>query len=288
MLDRFAIDALAAKIPECWRPQPYIEREVGSDHFNRWKQLVASPSYQLWSPYAATLDWKMLYDSYLWRRVIEEHYAISSLPANVLEICPGRSFTIPVALASTKSSPTLVRLDLLPEVAVPPGVLSSVTWLRRDILSMPNDFDASELVVGNHVLDDLLLSLHSAESRIGRDVFSDSRFTLPEASQDVWMEIKESSELKQYIDHLYRMLLHLLQRGTAKSTLILREYPSTFALLHRDVAQVNVHRNAFSLIAERFKTTANTRVGFPDIATVNVPSGCKFPHSFMVVEVQNT
>lgn len=265
MLTSSEIDAIALDRRTSFTPD-YWEAAIGDErHFNLVIDGKQPPHYRL------------LYDSWLWCHIINHIRPLSSR-SEVLELLPGASPTIPVALQSARFNGTLVRLNDEMPVPLPATAEFSGRWHAgqiTDLLSVPLDYD---LILANHVIDDLLFSLYFPSLEQRRDIYAD-----PDLCKDAWNLMSKSDSILPLQKQVTNIFLELVRRMPVASCLILRHYPSTFALKSHDVIRINTEMDTYFSIAEAARYSGDATAYFFDLSDTNVPPGSKYPNSILIM-----
>ena len=223
------------------------------------------------------LNYRLLYDSWLWRHVVKQIRSLST-GSKVLELLPGASPTIPVALQSACFNGTLVRLN--DEMPVP--LRGTSGFIHRwhaghieDLLQAPLRYD---LILANHVIDDLLFSSYLSSSERRREIYSD-----PDLCKEAWSLMSQSESLSQFQMKIVTIFMELVRRMPLGSLFILRHYPSTFALKSRDLVRINLEMNTYFSIAEAAFRSTDAISYFFDFSAINAPPGSKYPNSILIM-----
>lgn len=247
----------------CWTGDEWVSSINDRLHYN----IVAC----LKSP----LDYKLLYDSYLWRLILEKSGWVPL--GRVLELLPGDSFTIPMALEGVRFHGELHRLDLIPRNSAC-GLFSFKTaWVSQNVWLSDAIVDNYDLVVGNHIIDDLLAYLHFPDPALLASFYSD-----PERALSAWTAIIGSPNLEDNKENLIELFIRLVTALCTDAMLVLRQYPSTFALRCGDVGRISTVQDTFRRICESLSTTPRCCVTIPDLNAMPVPVGSKYPGSFVI------
>jgi hypothetical protein len=265
MLNSDDMDAVALDRATSFNPD-YWNAEIGDRaHFKLVMELKRSPDYRL------------LYDSWLWRDVIKR-VAPCGAGSRLLELLPGASLTIPAALESVGFSGTLDRFNDEPPVPLPAAIGFPAQWKKGDIadlLSIPLAYD---LILGNHIIDDLLFSLFCPEEEVRRSVYSDS-----ELCKETWKRMAGSGSLPSLQSQIVAVFAGILKRMPPASLLILRHYPSTFALASRDLTRINAEMDAYFAVAGALLKSGDAITDFFDLSGIQAPPGSKYPKSVLVL-----
>jgi hypothetical protein len=222
-------------------------------------------------------DYRLLYDSWLWRHVINQIRPLSN-GSEVLELLPGTSLTIPVALESAGFKGKLVRFNDEMPVPLPTCVEFSHRWHAgqiTDLLTAPLSYD---LVLGNHVIDDLLFSFYWASPEKRRGIYSD-----PDLCKEAWNLMSKSDSISQLQKQVINTFLELVRRMPPPSFLVLRQYPSTFALKSHDTTRINIEMDTYFSLAEAALHSGIAAAYFSDLSETDLPPGSKYPNSVLIM-----
>jgi hypothetical protein len=189
----------------------------------------ATPLPLGWNPkLGQQIEVKSVLDGYVWYSVLREGFGRRL--NFMIELLPGSSRTIPLALNALSSERLmireLVRVDLNPHLA---RSIPKPPWLERiigaDILNHDTGLLHGDLIVANHILDDLLANEWDA----GRYDYS---FGAPDMSARMWKEIAECSHRDELLANVAERLAAACRRLAPRGVFLLREYPSSFSLFY--------------------------------------------------------
>jgi hypothetical protein len=225
------------------------------------------------------IDYRLLYDSWLWRRVIDSvRPAGMEANAEILELLPGTSLTVPVALQSVDFKGTLVRMNEDRPVPLSPAFTFHHYWHEgqlAELLAAPLSYD---LIVGNHIVDDLLFAIYYPDL-IQRAKIYPQR----DLCKAAWESMAGSASIPEIQTQIVTAFLAIVRRMPLTSRLVLRHYPSTFALRSRDLARINLEMDTFLMIAKAAHRSDGTASCFLDLGKLDVPAGSQYPNSLLVL-----
>jgi len=215
------------------------------------------------------VDVKLIYSSFVWRHIVRK--VVDCPRAQVLELLPGKSRAVPLGLVSAGMSCDLVRCDRNIEVIQDPQNLARVNTTRWavDLYSPDMDWGNYDLVVGNHIIDDLLVASWNDTTYV--DGFGD-----PASTEKLWHDFRHSADYLNEIQRLTARLCNLVMTLKSGARLLLREYPSSFALVNRIADQITAHGEAFGMLKSGLDglpgllTTEN-------LSSITVPQISKIP-----------
>lgn len=249
----------------CWKPGTWRSRIRDGRHF----EIARAASH------TAPVDWKLLYDSYLWREIL-----LRKGPAApgrlVLELLPGTSHTLLIALESIGMRRAVIRIDLS-YPSRPQGVYGFETEsVVADLVRPPFCSTPFFLIVGNHILDDLLVYLYLRDTTATRRIYSD-----PKLSAKVWASLVRCADQEELLREVVECLEALVETLVSGGDLVLRQYPSTFALHTGDRARISYVQETWFAVCRRLQACPSvSRADFVDLSEYAVPNGCKYPLSF--------
>lgn len=223
----------------------------------------------------------MVYDSFLWREVIKSNVEISSC-ADVLELLPGTSITIPVALKSLKFKGTLARQDVTKKYDLSNYFEFNSFWVKKNIFEFKDEVKGKSLIVGNHIVDDLIYFLNTSE-QIDRDYFQEKEYVNPDLSLAKWKEIAQKNHYVSSRNKMIELFVEIVQLMDKGSTMILKQYPSTFSLINEDIVSINIQLGIFYDIYRYLKLVPDFECFFFDFDSVPTAPGSKYPNSFLVI-----
>jgi len=181
-----------------------------------------------------------------------------------------------MALESAKFRGELLRLNDERPMALPQTVQFKSEWNAGNLADGIAGIQDCELILGNHIIDDLLFALHYPHREQRATIYAD-----PVACRRAWqgLEIRFAT----YMKALVILFERVVQAMPIDCQLILRHYPSTFALVHRDVARINLEMAAFDKLTSHFERSKICEVSVVNDDTVNVPPGSRFPDSIVTL-----
>lgn len=106
--------------------------------------------------------------------------------------------------------------------------------LELDLFSPEHSWAGYDFVIGNHVLDDLIIGVwdsHGYRLSFGR----------AEESALLWRNFHASGDSASVIPEVTRLFARLISTMDPGAVLVLREYPATFALVNGIRAQLELH-----------------------------------------------
>ena len=146
------------------------------------------------------LDCKLLYDSYVWRHVIEQ--VKPAKMSSVLELLPGSSLTIPFALEYCGFNGQLTRIDRVNRTPILSVWRFSTSFMSQDVLQSDIRGSEFQLILGNHIIDDLILRL---------ELKSDDEYQLAYVNRSGAVGV-ECSRIGRQTGHSHRRGEHLPAR----------------------------------------------------------------------------
>ena len=244
-----------------------------------WMDHIRDEShYEIVARAKSTFDCRLLYDSWLWRAPLEEAVRCYGQRV-VLELLPGSSLTIPVALESIKYSGELWQVnDELP-TAIPRCFHFRHRWLDTrigDLLCKPLQ---ANIIVGNHIVDDLLFDSYCGEPGSRKRHYYDALLC-----KAAWASLARSRRLRPIQDAVTSLFTQMIECMAYSSMLILRHYPSTFALMSDDLYRSNIEMETYYEIAKALSGCALCDAYFLDVSGVNAPAGSLYPASFLIAD----
>jgi len=241
--------------------------------------------YEKWEISKFRSDIKMLYDSYIWKEIIKSH--IVNIPdIYALELLPGTSYTIPLALHSLNYDNTLDRIDNRIHSNKSKEYFFEINNLCENVFQFRN-YENYNLILGNHIFDDLLFYHHLDNCNIINknevELYSDYKL-----NAKTWIEIKDCINLNDHIRNITALFDHIINQISINSYLIFRQYPSTFSLKNSDLNQINIQLSLFYKLIKYLKLKNNLEVCLPNLDSIQVPLASKFPESFLVIKKLST
>ena len=269
------IDSLRPVCLQAFRPIP-------TDNFNAdvsmtehvdlvWEDACCAATQHWglkWGISSHAVDTKLIYDSFVWRHLFGK---ANDGPCSVLELLPGSSLTIPLALISAGIDCKLIRLDRNVGSIRDPQTSAGI-----DITHMVADLHESEIswhgyswVVGNHILDDLILAGWDRSSYV-------RSFGDPMKTRELCLDFLRSEKRFALIERSASRLCNLARTLDPGATLLLREYPASFALFHCLTEQIVIHGEIFSAVKSGLETLPG-RLSVEDLTSISVPRISKLP-----------
>lgn len=220
-----------------------------------------------------TIDVKLVYDSLVWRRFFSQ--LNNDEPAHVLELLPGQSLTVPLAILSAGLSCSLVRLDRRPSVCRDPlnFHVGRIEHWCSDLYDSEVSWARFSSVVGNHILDDLLVASwdwRRYTSSFGSVVYA----------RKLWRDFFRTQERSNVAQHIVERLTKLALTLPPGATLVLREYPASFAIFYEIEEQIAAHEQVFWMLAGALRRLPGT-VFVEDLSSLPVASISKIPGTML-------
>lgn len=225
----------------CWSLSYWKTAVRDVQHYDIWQTIDSRYRNNQCPHCQSSRDYKMLYDSYLWRTILREH-GYHSHTHHVIELLPGGSATIPVALCSLGFRGRLDRVDMDNEVVLPYESLGyTVNWIRKNISSGISSDIPFDLVVGNHIVDDLIFGLLvGARNREGYSTLRDPDYRDPDMCAGRmaemyrrWRNATHYRGSSRYIRHNTGLPAHGSGTYIARISIILRSGQCRFGIHKR-------------------------------------------------------
>lgn len=268
----------------CWSLDYWNTKVRDTQHYNIWQAIDSRYRNSQCVQCRSSRDYKMLYDSYLWKTILRQH-GYHDQVQHIAELLPGRSATIPVALCSLGFKGRLDRIDMDSEVVLPYEFLGyPVNWIRQEITSCTQFDIPYDLVVGNHIIDDLIFSF-LVEIRNYEDysMSLDMYYRNPDKCAAIWRKCTKNAEMSRIIEAVIDTFISILDCLHIGAILVLREYPAAFAMYNSDLTHINVHLNVFHALSERLLTVRNICLQFQDLNTIRAPLSSRYPNSILTI-----
>ncbi len=242
-----------------------------------WSRLSDDDNhYRIVERIGQPLRVKLLYDSYLWKWLLAQSHINSA--EQVVELLPGWSHTIAVALESLGFSGKLLQVDLeLPHANRTLFPFERV-WVKQSIFDLQEELSQASLIIGHHILDDILICQANATDDQRKTYYSS-----PTLSQSTWGQLAQHPSLSTWIEATASCIANIASRLTEGQTLVLREYPSTTATRQGDNVRWSIELAVQNSVFERLATMEQVSVTIPDLSQAPVPAGCRFPSSVIIV-----
>jgi hypothetical protein len=221
---------------------------------------------------------KLLYDSYFWKMMLAQ-LDTPSAHGSVLELLPGKTFTLPVALESIGFCGCLHRLDLSPQPAGLGQFSFSCCCINEDLFRFPFDQPTYDLVIANHVIDDLLMYIYFRGQYCQTKAYSDRR-----ESRLAWEEIACLDPKGGFTAQLSDFLERLILRLPSGAMFISREYPSTFELRVGDIARISYLESVRQTVLSHISRLPGVTGGYVHLAASSIPIGESYPNSTFVLK----
>lgn len=268
----------------CWSLNYWNTKIQDIQHYNIWHAIDSRYRNNQCVQCQSSRDYKMLYDSYLWKTILHQH-GYHNQVQHIIELLPGMSATIPVALCSLGFKGRLDRIDMDSEVALPYKELGyTVKWIRQNISSNTKFKMPYDLIVGNHIIDDLIFCfLIGKRDHDDYSMSLDDDYRNPDKCAAIWQKCTEDHEISCIIEAIVNTFISILDCLSTGATLVLREYPAAFAMDNADLIHIGVHLSVFCALSERLSMARNVSLQFPDLNTINVPLGCRYPNSILTI-----
>ena len=221
---------------------------------------------------------KLWYDSWLWYQILNQAGAIDSV-VNALELLPGTSFTIPIALTRKGFVGTLDRVDEAAEFSCPKAISFPGRWIQRNLLEQSINVVQYDLILGNHILDDLLISMEFP-NQDNRNLF----YADADLSKRAWAQVVNSDTRTISENRVVDVLLGIVERMKVGAYLVIRHYPPSIAITSGDAARIAVEMGVYRKLVAELRTLCVASLRLPDVSQVCVPRGSGLTNSFIVVQ----
>jgi hypothetical protein len=280
VFDPRELDRLRAANDALWRESYWNEHCDDHRHFEICMRLKSwFPREDI--PYIADDDeprFRLLYASHFWKHLLDD-LKLPPLRGSVLELLPGRTMTIAIALESLGFRGTFDRLDL--SECIPDVSSYSFTGqvIRADLFDCTEALARYDVIIGNHIIDDLLMHLHAGCAARNRRS-TDGRAL----SHSLWDEISGSPDFDANIELVGALLDRLISRMRPGCTMIQRHYPSTFELKTSAVDRIDLLQGVFKQFCARLlENREAVFTALHPLRHLPVPEGEMYPESVLVI-----
>ena len=219
---------------------------------------------------------RFLYATYFWKSLFES-LGMPPVDGRVLELLPGGALNVAVGLQSLGFRGRFDRVELeegIPDCSTKQYISGVIHGDFFSVLERPLNYD---LVIGNHIVDDLLLFLHLRDREAMRRAYIDRCF-----SSAVWADIAASAAVEEHATNVASHFLRLME-SMGHGYLILRHYPSTFDLRNSDVARIDLLQSIFHLMTWTLRQRLpSSHVHSIDLDSIPVPLGDRYPSSVIL------
>jgi hypothetical protein len=217
-----------------------------------------------------------VYETHYWKLLLA---SLECVPPNgaILELLPGKTMNLPIALESLGFTGGLDRLDLMPQPLLA-FLRCRCRSLYQDAFTFVKSRLRYDVVVANHVVDDLLMYLHFRER-----YYTMPPYSHPDAARSAWAHLAAAGATSDHSGRLARLFEEIVFNMPARGTLVLREYPSTFELRTGDLGRTDYLAKIYRHITDRLKQLPGTCSAFLDLCSPLVPLGQRFPYSLFVI-----
>ena len=222
-----------------------------------------------------------LYESSCFRdkaRLWNESFLLSSLfqsegvvkrNSRVLELLPGTSHKVAIALKAMNFSGRLIQVDLLEDRFTPGNLNFDCQRIDADAFGRNSSWSGYDLIIGNHIVDDLLVSSVIEKSMVVRSYYlDDDRQALFWRRLD-WRIV---DRVAAAISGQLSARIATMDRG---SWLIIRHYPSTIEMFYDQVRRIRLTTRLYFRIAAMLARLAGTTSRFFDLEKYQVPDFAK-------------
>jgi hypothetical protein len=225
---------------------------------------------------AAQPHYRLLHASWYLKALLRDVVNLNR-HARVLELLPGRTATLSLALESLGFQGTYDRLDLSPELSEHRSLSFGGSVIAMDALEILHNRYEYDVIIGNHIIDDLILHLYCKE------VGSPGAAGESSASSDAWAAICGGG-VGRFADRLSTFFTALLDGMRPGGVIVLRHYPSTFELRTSATRRIRLLEGIFSWLANDLAARCRPcRVWRPRLDRVPGPKGEKYPYSVLVL-----
>jgi hypothetical protein len=251
---------------------------VRTAYDNTWWSRLSDDSnhYGIIERIGRPLRVKLLYDSHLWKWVLESLGAGKA--SHIAELLPGWSHTIAAALESLGFSGELLQFDLeFPQSNSTPFAYERI-WIKENILHGSKLLSEAQFILGNHILDDLLVCQANPTDNERQFYYSS-----PGHSRVIWQRLAEDRRLTEWINATADCLANIVNALAPGQTLVLRDYPSTTVTVQGDEVRWRTEREVHKVVFTRLASLDGVTAIRPALTRAPAPPGCCFPGSFLIV-----
>ena len=236
----------------------YWLNTYGEDtHYNFMKKL------------SGQVDARLLYKAWAWTCFLKEN-GFESRNGTVCELLPGPSLVVPLALCFLNGSERLVQFDKRPvevQNLFPKLIIEKKSF---DIWTDNIDIASFDLIVGNHIIDDLMLDLFDGRDNSYRSFYND-KFE----RKNAWKSIVANNLVEKFVTQIANLIEGYTRRMNPGSCFILRHYPSSMGLSAMDSGQVSFELNVLSYLLARIPGSE-----LREDTHYALPEGAKYGKSF--------
>ena len=221
-----------------------------------------------------------LNSAFVWSHIIEQS---KSKFNKIVELGPGKSIVIDMALSFLNFQGIFTKIDNTKWEKPDDSSLKKAfkgEFITADVVKNPDAIPASDIIIMNHFLDDLFMDLWAKKRKV--DYFGPS-FHSAEKGNEYWKcAIKENGV---YIKLILSFVKKLATKVNLGGYIIIRNFPSAFETVSRQVERINFTTKLNTIVVEAFLNTGFTLettilsdlVGFKAL---------KYPDSFFVLKKQ--
>jgi len=215
-------------------------------------------------------------DAYVWWNVLQQLHFDGS---TVMEIGPGTSRVVDMALALGNYSGQLVKVDYTnwqeqptdPFIRKRFNTISYALDITQDIKALPQ----VDLIVMNHFIDDLFMGIWAQST--GADYFGAAINRIDENTRCWNMAMQDASAARRSLNCIESLVTKVAPEGFV----IIKSYPSGFETHFRQVDRVNFTFDLTNRVAAHLRKQGLHQIEV-NLGRLAGPDGSRYPHSFLV------
>lgn len=211
-------------------------------------------------------------DSFLLKELLLRE-ALVTRHSKVLELLPGTSHKVALALEAMNFSGTLTQVDLLEDRFMPTNLKFRCQRLDADAFAKNSGWSGYDLVIGNHIVDDLLVSYLIERTTFVRNYYHD------DGEQASFWKRLDLKTIDRVAMTLSKQLIEKIATMDRGAWLVIRHYPSTIEMVYDQVRRIKLTMRLHFRIASILARLAGTKSRFFDLEHYQVPRFAKLQGS---------
>lgn len=224
------------------------------------------------------ISMRYINDGYVWSNIVRK---IRFSANKVLELCPGNSLVIDLALSFLNFNGVLIKADLKRwnlEEKIRIKRPFRIKLQNLNVVQDVNKLIPSNLLILNHGIDDLFIGLWAKEAKIDYYGYT---FKKIKENNKYWKKAMSKSE--KYIKILKKFFQKLTDRIEDGGFIIIKSCPCGFETHFQQSERVNFTFQLTDLLVKEIKNCGFKIIDI-NLDDIPGPKGSKFPDSFRVLK----
>lgn len=210
------------------------------------RKLLGTEAINYLNP-LAQFSTRYINEGWTWSKVLK----LVSEFKSCVELCPGKSVVIDLALSYNNYSSVLTKIDYRNWDQFEPLKIKnkfSYELLNLNVITDTASIPTTDLILMNHIVDDLLMGLWGLRHEIDFfGLWNDS-----DKVDSCWEAVIEEG-YEAYLPILKRFMCELIEKVNLGGHIILRDYPSAYETTRKQILRINFSRKLTLILIDELK-----------------------------------